>query len=716
MAISSAWGIDVGNRALKAIKLVREGDGLRIDDFELIEHETVLSDAGDNKEALIQSALAAFVQRHSLGSTVAGIAVGGQNSFARFIKLPPVEKKKIPEIVRFEAIQQIPFPLEDVEWSYQLFEKPDSPDVEVGIFAMRRDLIDRQIQFYRGVEINVQLVQMNPLAVYNAIAYDGRIKGATMIMDLGAENTDLIIAEGETIWLRSIPIGGNSLTEALAKQFKMSFSKAEDLKRNASTSKYQRQILQAMRPVFAELVSEVQRSIGFYSSSHRESRLKRIIALGGTFRLPGLQKYLQQNLQMDVERVDRFSAGAPEEAKMATLFAENILSLVTAYGLAIQALDQGAITSSLLPMHIRREKMWRDKNKWFAAAAALFLVGSGIALGRWYLENLQYNQNEPIRSGIAQDLGQATHFDSDWAEIEHMGGPDLQSINNMHSLLDGRYLWPNILTDIYSCLPKPQSNAASQPRSQREQITINSIHATYVPDLSLGAYGSTDTSAQPGGPDNPGGYPGGPGMQGPPGMQGMPGNSSDQGAAPPVVAPGSIGPGSRGFIVDIVCTTPNAQSTAFVNTKFLAPLQLLSASNPTELAKGYAIYKATIQSAIQVQRDTPRLDALRAAYAARQAIQSRLNPPPLAPLTTPVSVQINPDGSIPAPPAPPAPQLQPAQPAPAGPGGLPDDPAYHDPVTQESVVSDWELTVEVVVLLNPAPPAATGAQASANNP
>jgi type IV pilus assembly protein PilM len=108
MAANFAWGIDVGNRALKAIKLVRDGDTVRIDDFEVIEHETVLSQAGDNREALIQSALSNLVARHGFKGGVCGVGVSGQSSFARFIKLPPVEPKKIPEIVRFEAIQQIP--------------------------------------------------------------------------------------------------------------------------------------------------------------------------------------------------------------------------------------------------------------------------------------------------------------------------------------------------------------------------------------------------------------------------------------------------------------------------------------------------------------------------------------------------------------------------------------------------------------------------------
>src|SRR5687768_9738615 len=202
MAVNSAWGIDVGNRALKAIKLVRDGDGVRVDDFEVIEHENVLSNAGDNREALIQSSLQQLVTRHVIKRDTVGIGVSGQSSFARFIRLPPVETKKIPEIVRFGAIQQIPFPLDDVEWSYQLFQSDDNPDVEVGIFAMRKELINQHIGYFTDAELNVQVVQMNPLAVYNAMFYDGRIKGTTMIIDMGAENTDLIIADESTIWLR----------------------------------------------------------------------------------------------------------------------------------------------------------------------------------------------------------------------------------------------------------------------------------------------------------------------------------------------------------------------------------------------------------------------------------------------------------------------------------------------------------------------------------
>jgi membrane peptidoglycan carboxypeptidase len=76
-------------------------------------------------------------------------------------------------------------------------------------------------------------------------------------------------------------MGGNAFTKAIADTFKLSFEKAEKLKRTAPMSKYARQILQAMKPVFADLAAEIQRSLGFYSSAHPNAKIARIVALGG---------------------------------------------------------------------------------------------------------------------------------------------------------------------------------------------------------------------------------------------------------------------------------------------------------------------------------------------------------------------------------------------------------------------------------------------------
>jgi type IV pilus assembly protein PilM len=713
-----AWGIDIGNRALKAIKLVRADGGLKIDDFEVIEHENVLSNAGDNKEALIQSAMANFVQRHTVKGGVAAVSVSGVSSFARFIKLPPVEPKKIPEIVKFEAIQQIPFPLEDVEWSYQLFQTPESPDVEVGIFAMKRELIDAHLKHFTEVDLNVQVVQMNPLAVYNAMYFDNRLSGTTMIIDLGAENTDLIIADGETIWLRSIPIGGNNFTEVLVKSFKLPFGKAEELKRNANTSKYARQIFQAMRPIFADLVAEIQRSIGFYSSVHRESRIKKILALGGTFRLAGLQKYLQQNLQLEVEKLNELSSGAPGDAKLAATFNQNLLSLVSAYGLAIQAMGMSKITSSLLPQAIRREKMWRDKTKWFGATAAAMIVGAGLAAGGDYMKELEFKNTQDTMSSNNDTVHTATALDQAWSDVQSKGANDRTTIQNAQSMLDDRAIWLNLLGDIFSALPPMPEGYPSAAylkatdRDKRPIILINNVSSTYYPDLTQI-------------------------MTPPPELGIVAGAAGTAGSNDP-----DIPAGSRGFLITLSVTTPHADGFLFLNNSLVPNLKKFNRAwmdnqNATHPDDPRNYYFAKVSSPIgqtQIKNDTARVSQFQQSNTAADALEG----------TTPGAAAASMNGGFRG--GPPGPSRFGGPPSgfggpPAGFGGPP--PGFGGPpsgfggpqgfggnmggpgaaataeikdrLTGDDRSNDWEMKIDIVVIIDPPPvppgqtPAAAGA-------
>jgi type IV pilus assembly protein PilM len=719
-----AWGIDVGNRALKAVKLVAGPEGLVIDDFDVIEHETVLSAAGDNRDGLIQTALANFVARHpGIEKGQVGVGVTGQQSFARFIKLPPVEPKKIPEIVRFEAIQQIPFPLDEVEWSYQLFQDPESPEVEVGIFAMRKDLVNQHIKFFTDANLNVQVVQMNPLSVYNAMYYDSRIKGTTMIIDVGAENTDLIIAEGETIWLRSISIGGNNFTEALTKAFKVNFVKAEDLKRNASTSKYGRQIMQAMRPIFAELVSEIQRSIGFYSSVHKESRINKVVAIGSTFRLPGLQKYLSQNLTLDVEKLDHLSSGAIEDPKIAASFSENLLSAAGAYGLALQVMGQGKISSSLLPETIRRDKMWKEKTKWFVGAAALFMVGAAIPYGRIYLDNSQFHssENDSINQNISSVKTQAMQADTAWSKIESEGAADKQKMLNVMSISNGKDLWPEINTLIYNTLPqngpdkqKELSSANPEdikriPRGKRNQIIISTMVSKYVPDMSLvlgpGLNSKADMQGAASIPYENGGEGGFTAGRADVGYQGTDANAAGGPPAKP----------ERGFIITMKVSTPSDSGGALV-LKFNNALVAATATADRPLE----VRQANIVTQSKIKDDQARITAMIAEFNARQKAKAD----PMSPAAfTPGGPGMMPGGEGRVPP----PGGFGGETPPSGFGGsglggfggggggindkvIPPE-AYQDPVLKEDVREDTECVVVLAVIIDPTPAPATGTPA-----
>ena len=629
-----AWGIDIGNRALKAIRLVRDGERLRVDDVDVIEHEQILSTAGDNRESLIHTALANFVARHEVKGGIFGIGVSGQASFARFIKLPPVEPKKIPEIVRFEAIQQIPFPLDDVEWAYQLFQNPDSPDVEVGIFAMRKDLVRAVIKNYTDLDMNVQAVQMNPLAVYNHLYYDQRVDGCIMVVDIGAENTDLIIADGETVWLRNIPVGGNAFTEALSKQFKLNFVKAEELKRNAATSKYARQILQTLRPVFDDLVGEIQRSIGFYASGHRDSRIKNIVAMGSTFRLPQLQKYLQNKLQLEVVRIDNFAGGAPADSKMALILSENMLSMSAAYGLAVQAMGEAKIESSLLPQAIKRAKMWREKTKWFAAAAAIFVVGTVAAFGRQHYDDAQFHSPDNFNVNVKPSdnaLGDAIKANKQWADLQGAGHDDEQRCANYASLAFYHDVWPLLLIDLNDAAQLGMASTTNSAeivktkRAERKEMTLTGLSCRYVHNIDPYIFPKMSeeelrTAAAGELPKT---------METPPPKKG----------APPPPTP------KRGYLLTVNCTTPNT-ATDFIEKTFLATLRQMTeqAAQKDPTKRPYFVGNSAIALRQQFQADRLMSTKLNMRSSSRLLKWEAANP--AAPGETPVAPSALPGGDV----------------------------------------------------------------------
>ncbi len=180
MARSNAvWGIDIGNCSLKALRcrLDESAGQLVAEAFDYIEYPKILSQPGAEPAELVKEALKQFLSRNSVRGNRVAISVPGQNGLARFIKLPPVETRKIPDIVRYEARQQIPFDLQDVIWDYQrmggaLEEEGFVLEAEIGLFAMKRDQVFRALEPFREANIEVDVVQLTPLSLYNYFSFD----------------------------------------------------------------------------------------------------------------------------------------------------------------------------------------------------------------------------------------------------------------------------------------------------------------------------------------------------------------------------------------------------------------------------------------------------------------------------------------------------------------------------------------------------------------
>ena len=407
---SVCWGIELGAGAIKAVKLAAgSGGDVELLDYAYVPHKRVLSTPELDVDDAMRVAVGQLATRHDFDDASIAVSIPGHQSFARFAKLPPVEIKKIDPVIKYEAMQQIPFPPDEVEWDYQTFQSDDSPEIEVGIFAITKERINQQLALLRDVDIVPDIIQLAPVAAYNAIAYDLTFTESTpgtVILDVGTTSTDLVVADSGRVWVRTFPMGGHQFTEALVEAFNLSYVKAEKLKREAESSKHARHVFRAMKDVFQDLAQETQRSIGYYQSLHPEAQLQRVIGIGNTFRLPGLRRFLKQQLQMDVYRIDQFKRlilDGPEAGEFGAL----ALEMCPAYGLAIQGLGNQTINANLMPTSVVREVMWKKKVGWFGVGAGLAAAAAGSMFIRPFLDSSAIAA-QPKPPAIQRALGEGT--------------------------------------------------------------------------------------------------------------------------------------------------------------------------------------------------------------------------------------------------------------------------------------------------------------------
>jgi type IV pilus assembly protein PilM len=472
------WGIDLGQCALKALRLQNIDGVITATAFDYVEHPKILSQPDADPDQLTREALEKFLSRNQLRGDVVAVSIPGQSGLARFVKLPPVEEKKISDIVRFEAKQQIPFNLDEVVWDYQKIGSGVVTDgfameTEIGLFAIKRDSVSRALQPFQEVGIEVSIIQMAPLALCNFVSYDllnkeglpvegeeeAAKKQCVVALDIGVETSNLVITDGERIvWQRPIPIGGNRFTRALTKELKLTFAKAEHLKRNATKSPNLRQILQALKNDLGEFVNEVQKSLNFFASTHRDAHIQYMMGLGSAFRLPGLQKYLQERLQLEVRKLSKFQRLEGESVITAPVFADNLLSFAATYGLALQALKLSRLQTNLLPQEIRMERLIRSKKPWAVAAAAALLVGAaGLTLG-YKLERdsvaapvireAEVTAAKPANEAVGRMIDKVKASKEAYRQLE-------DSVKAVIAGQEERLNWISLNKFINDCLPRP---------------------------------------------------------------------------------------------------------------------------------------------------------------------------------------------------------------------------------------------------------------------
>lgn len=448
----ACWGIDVSQIALKAVRIAQTKGGIELTHLDVADFGGPTGEPLPDPDGQITEGLRLLASRNRLKGDTLAFSLPGHATFNRFIKIPPVGEKRLAEIVRYEAQQHIPFPIEEVIWDFQALQREYQPgeEMEVVIFAVKKDVVGRFLASVASAGLQIDMIQFAPVAQYNFMKYDQDLGLCSVILDMGADNTDLIIVEGDKFWIRNLPRAGNDITRALQKKFQIPFQEAEKLKINAAQSQQAAKIFGVIQPELRDLCAEVQRSVGYYKSLSRTAKFEKIVLVGGATRTVNLQKFMAQNLQMEAVLLSKLNKVGISNRVPEAQLQKHLPSLGVAFGLALQGIEVSPNRVNLVPPEIVRLKKVAQKRPFAAASVACFAAVVAFA---YFRLSSQENTVRQARERAENILQQAKTSSDLFRTSREKFDAALQDPQNYAKFIPERTLFVRFLEALTKELP-----------------------------------------------------------------------------------------------------------------------------------------------------------------------------------------------------------------------------------------------------------------------
>jgi type IV pilus assembly protein PilM len=378
--------LDIGTSAIRLAELAPTREGYQL--VRYLQRDLVIDPATDEEEKaeMRRDALQRLLKDSKVRSRKTIAAVPGQSVFTRNRPLPPVPEYKVTQIVKYEIQQQIPFNLDQIALDYQVLGRTEAGGYDVMMAAIKVDVVEKQVEILRKVKRNIDIVDVSPIAAYNWLKHTGEFGDdgqCVALVDIGATTTDIVVQKDNQFrFTRSLHVGGNDVTSAIATNFNMTFAEAERLKREkgfAPTGDPKRDGRggEVIGKVLGRLVAEINRSFAYFRSQPGGGPVQRVIVTGGGACLRNIIPYLQRQLGIEV-RIAQPLAGLAISPK-ANDASEHPEQACVALGLALRCCQNVPIQINLIPPRVR--EVARRKEQvfyWVLSLATMYLILASI--------------------------------------------------------------------------------------------------------------------------------------------------------------------------------------------------------------------------------------------------------------------------------------------------------------------------------------------------
>lgn len=307
-------GLDIGSRNIKAVQLKEVGDGYQLEHIGITSLQPELIVEGSILDATrVATAIKELIASSNIKSKDVTIGVSGHSSvITKRIQLPQMTESELSESIKFEAAQHIPFDIEDVNLDFQIigFREGDN-QMDVLVVAVKKDKINEYVSVVKEAGLNPVIVDVDAFALENMyeLNYEVKPNENIALVNVGAGMINLnVLKGGSSVFTRDSSVGCNIITEALQKEFALSYSDAERLKQGEAIEGVSPEdVASVMSSASTEIVSEVSRSIDYFRSSGGREEIKEIVISGGGALIKDFPALLSERVGVDVRIVDPFT-------------------------------------------------------------------------------------------------------------------------------------------------------------------------------------------------------------------------------------------------------------------------------------------------------------------------------------------------------------------------------------------------------------------------
>lgn len=340
-----AFGLEIENCSVKAVYLEKKRNKFRLVSCgrKIMPRGVVQSEQIINSKKLAEEikTLLASAQPKPIKTKNVIFSIPETKAFIRTIEIPKMTVEEAREAVKWETEANIPISVDKVYLDWQVINSKGEKE-EILVVAVPKNIVDSYYEAVTLAGLVPLAVEVDVMATIRSLTGKMENNQPVLIADVGADNTSLAICQNQVPYFTSsIPLSGNTFTEAIQKEIGVSWEKAEEIKFNFGLGKMENEdvLRKIFNPLIENLASEIEKSISFFAESINISeKVEKVILSGGGAMLHDFSGYLNSRLKMEIISGDPLSqidiSNFPYK-----ISSRDLLSYSTAIGLALRGAD-----------------------------------------------------------------------------------------------------------------------------------------------------------------------------------------------------------------------------------------------------------------------------------------------------------------------------------------------------------------------------------------